>query len=121
MGKRVAKLAAVPEPSSHKCCSNRRRVGSARARKIRCVCESVITCFSSPVGDMPAASPTNRASALGPGPLQQLYCFHLALEVGLQRVQDLWPALLVILVGFPCRNSLRKGSKTRLDQRYLGP
>src|SRR5260221_2670582 len=48
MGKRVAKLAAVPEPSSHKCCSKRRRVGSARARKTRCECSSVITCFFSP-------------------------------------------------------------------------
>src|ERR1700730_8514071 len=105
MGKRVAKLAAVPEPSSHKCCSNRRRVGSARARKTLCACESIIPGFSSPVGDMPSALLPHWPTP-GPGPRPQLYGFHLTLQVGVQRGKARLPAPLVVLVGFPCRNRL---------------
>ncbi len=38
----------------------------------------------------------------------------------MQRGKARLPALLVVLVGFPCRNRLGQGCKTRLDQRQLG-
>src|SRR5713101_4712876 len=119
MGKRVAKLAAVPEPSSHNCCSKRRRVGSARARKTRCECSSVITCFFSPLGEMLFRITSNKQYKRT-RTAQALHDF-LALEVSTQPVQALLPAILVVAIGFLCWNRLRQGSKPRLNQRQEGP
>src|SRR5260221_10545122 len=119
MGKRVAKPAAVPEPSSHKCCSKRRRVGSARARKTRCECSSVITCFFSPLGEM-LFRITSNTQYKRTRTAQALHDF-LALEVSTQPVQALLPAILVVAIGFLCWNRLRQGSKPRLNQRQEGP
>src|SRR5581483_2001797 len=57
-----------------------------------------------------------QASTVTPG----LHDF-LALEIGMQPVQALLPAILVAAIEFLCWNRLRLGSKPRLNQRQEGP